>query len=111
MLDRLAAVGEPNLVCSLHEIDDGGPILVAMQSDVTTWFDGKDAHSKFPAGHAFDLGGQIDHRSLAGREALVAFRGVFRVDDGVRPPTQENRRDEQHIRNLAVLHNRLPLYT
>ena len=30
----LAAVGEPNLVCSLHEINDGGPVLVAMEPNV-----------------------------------------------------------------------------
>ena len=73
MLDRLAAIGEPNLVCSLHEIDDGGPILVAMQSDVTTWFDGKDAHSKFPAGHAFDLGAKSTTVVLLAVKPLLPF--------------------------------------
>lgn len=104
----LAAVSEPNLVRSLHEIDDGRPVFVAMDSDVAAWLDSEYAHPKLPAGHAFDLVCQFDYRGFAGRESLIAFRGILGTD-GVSPPHHEDRGGEQCTGNLAFIHNWLPL--
>jgi hypothetical protein len=50
-----AAVGEPNLVCSLPEINSRRPIFVAMHSYVTARFNCEYAHPKLPASHTFNL--------------------------------------------------------
>ena len=52
----LAPVRKPNLICSLHEIDDGGAIFVTMDTNVAAWLNREHAHPELPASHALDLG-------------------------------------------------------
>ena len=81
-----SAVVADNRVRPLHEINHGGPVLVAMHAYVTARLNREQSQAKLAAGHCIKFGTQIDNRGLAGSVSLVVFRSVFSIDDLRSPP-------------------------
>jgi len=71
------AVVTDDRVCPLHEINHGGPILVAMETNMPARFDREQSQPQLPASHCFKFGAQIDNGGLAGGVSLVVFRSIF----------------------------------